>query len=129
MHDNIHVTWCMHSACWIARARIQTHTHCLIFIAFNGSNGYARAPLCYVIHTLPVSYHVVLPGHRDKASPKNQPLTDLQKNNLTYLISNLCHVLNVVCFLLGNSPASEFYTPTFRNTLFHLHGRIGMKND
>ena len=24
---------------------------------------------------------------------------------------------NFVCFLLGNSPASEFYTPTFRNTL------------
>jgi multisubunit Na+/H+ antiporter MnhC subunit len=23
----------------------------------------------------------------------------------------------VVCFLLGNSPASEFYVPTFRNTL------------
>jgi hypothetical protein len=23
----------------------------------------------------------------------------------------------VVCFLLGNSPASEFYMPTFRNTL------------
>ena len=33
----------------------------------------------------------------------------------------------VVCFLLGNSPASEFYMPTFRNTLFHLHRRIGMK--
>jgi len=29
--------------------------------------------------------------------------------------------LLVVCFLLGNSPASEFYMPTFRNTLFHLH--------
>jgi len=24
---------------------------------------------------------------------------------------------HVVCFLLGNSPASEFYMPTFRNTL------------
>jgi hypothetical protein len=34
----------------------------------------------------------------------------------------------LVCFLLGNSPASEFYMPTFRNTLFHLHKRIGMKN-
>jgi hypothetical protein len=22
-----------------------------------------------------------------------------------------------LCFLLGNSPASEFYMPTFRNTL------------
>jgi len=27
----------------------------------------------------------------------------------------------VVCFLLGDSPASEIYMPTFRNTLFHLH--------
>ena len=33
------------------------------------------------------------------------------------LISNFCRVLNVLCFLLGNSSASEFYMPTFRNTL------------
>ena len=45
-----------------------------------------------------------------------------------FLISNFCRVLNVVCFLLGNSLASEFYMPTFRNTLSHLHRRIGMKN-
>ena len=32
---------------------------------------------------------------------------------------------NVVCFLLGNSPASEFHMPTFRNTLLHLHRRAG----
>ena len=38
-----------------------------------------------------------------------------------FLISNFRRVLNVLCFLLGNSPASEFYMPTFRNTLFHLH--------
>jgi len=31
------------------------------------------------------------------------------------LISNFRRVLNVVCFLLGNSPASEFYTQTFRH--------------
>jgi hypothetical protein len=30
-----------------------------------------------------------------------------------------------VCFLPGNSPASEFYMPTFRNTLFHLHRQVG----
>jgi len=29
----------------------------------------------------------------------------------------LSPVLRVVCFLLGNSPASEFYISTFRNTL------------
>jgi hypothetical protein len=26
-----------------------------------------------------------------------------------------------VVFLFGDSPASEFYVPMFRNTLFHLH--------
>jgi hypothetical protein len=35
--------------------------------------------------------------------------------------------MNVVCFLLENSLAFEFYMPTFRNTLFHLHGQVGMK--
>jgi hypothetical protein len=34
-----------------------------------------------------------------------------------FLISNFCQVLNVVCFLLGDSPVSEFYMPTFWNTL------------
>ena len=39
-----------------------------------------------------------------------------------------CHlVLNVVCFLLGNSPASEFYVLMFQNTLFHLHRQVGVK--
>ena len=31
---------------------------------------------------------------------------------------------NVVCFLLGNSQASEFYILTFQNTLFHLHRQV-----
>jgi hypothetical protein len=44
------------------------------------------------------------------------------------LISNFRRVLNVLCFLLGNSPASEFYMPTFRNTLFHLHRQVVMKD-
>jgi hypothetical protein len=35
----------------------------------------------------------------------------------SFLISNFRHVLYVVCFLLCNSPTSEFYMPTFRNTL------------
>ena len=32
---------------------------------------------------------------------------------------------DIICFLLGDSPASEFYMPTFRNTLFHLHRQVG----
>jgi len=34
-----------------------------------------------------------------------------------FLISSFHHVLYVVCFLLGNYPASGVYMPTFRNTL------------
>jgi len=35
------------------------------------------------------------------------------------------HVLNVVCFLLGNSLASEFYMLMFRNTLFISSSEAG----
>jgi hypothetical protein len=38
-------------------------------------------------------------------------------DKLAILISNFRCVLNVVCFLLGNSAASEFDMPTFRNTV------------
>jgi hypothetical protein len=34
----------------------------------------------------------------------------------------------VLCFFLGNSPDSEFYMPTFRNTLFHLHKQGGVED-
>ena len=33
----------------------------------------------------------------------------------------------VICLILGNSPESEFYIPTFRNTLFHLHRQVLIK--
>jgi hypothetical protein len=41
----------------------------------------------------------------------------ITKIETDFLISNFRRVLNVVCFLLGNPPASEFYLPMFRNTL------------
>jgi hypothetical protein len=34
---------------------------------------------------------------------------------------NIGVIFHIVFFLLGDSPAPEFYVPTFRNTLFHLH--------
>jgi hypothetical protein len=40
--------------------------------------------------------------------------------NVQSLISNFHIVLNVVCFLLGNSPAYEVYMPTFRNTIYSI---------
>ena len=36
----------------------------------------------------------------------------MSHQTISTLISNFRHVLNVVCFLLGNSPPSEFYMPT-----------------
>jgi hypothetical protein len=39
---------------------------------------------------------------------------------------SLFEVFVVVCFLLGNSPASEVYMPTFQNTLFQLHRQVGV---
>jgi hypothetical protein len=45
------------------------------------------------------------------------PLPMVASSTAVFLISNFCHVLYVVCFLLGNPPVSEFYMPTFRNTL------------
>jgi hypothetical protein len=42
------------------------------------------------------------------------------KNNLSSHLqgpSSSRRLIVVVCFLLGNSPASEFYMPTFRNTV------------
>ena len=39
------------------------------------------------------------------------------------MISNIRHVMNVVFFLLGDSPSFEVYLPTFQNTLFNLHRR------
>ena len=32
-------------------------------------------------------------------------------------------------FLLGDSPAYEFYMPTFRSTLFHFIGGVNRKNN
>ena len=37
-----------------------------------------------------------------------------------FSISNFRRVLSVVFFILGNSPSSEFYVPTFRNTVFSI---------
>ena len=50
-------------------------------------------------------------------------------------ILDVKHHKYVVCFLLGNYPASGVYILTFRNTLFHLHRQVdvsrmklGMRN-
>jgi hypothetical protein len=50
-------------------------------------------------------------------SPTRCGDVQLEDENGVFLISNFRRVLYVVCFLLGNSPASEVYMPTFRNTV------------
>jgi hypothetical protein len=45
-----------------------------------------------------------------------------------FLISNFRRVLYVVIFLLCNSPASEFYMPTFRNTVYSIFINLLISN-
>jgi hypothetical protein len=45
----------------------------------------------------------------------------VRKNSILLLNSKFRRVLNAVFFLSGESPASRFYMPTFRNTQFRLH--------
>ena len=45
-----------------------------------------------------------------------QLLREASLRNFLCLVSNFRSVLIVVFFLLGYSPPSEFYVPTFRNT-------------
>ena len=54
----------MNIACWITKAT-GTRSEYVILILFYGSSGYANAPQCYVIRTLPLfvaidAYHVIL---------------------------------------------------------------------
>ena len=54
----------------------------------------------------------------DRKSEKKKTRRDLQKSKfLWFLISNFRRVLNLVCILLGISPASDYGLPTFRNAL------------
>ena len=55
--------------------------------------------------------------------------SNLTQNTVRVLISNFRLVLKVLCFLLGNSVAAEFYMPTFRNTLFHLRRQVDMNSE
>ena len=77
-----------------------------------------------------ICYFSVICWHSDLKGPCPIVTLDKQFNSRTYtrctrvfestllfLISNFRRVLNVVFFILGDSPASEFYVPAFRNTL------------
>ena len=66
-------------------------------------NSYAWGTARFVVCEATRKYHISFPASK-----------------VTTLIS---------CFLLGNSPASEFYMPTFRNTLFHLYRQVDAYED
>jgi len=60
-----------------------------------------------------------VPTSRKSGAYKSTPpirLYGADRKNFTFFISYFRCVLNVVFFLLGDSPASEFYVLTFRNT-------------
>jgi len=46
---------------------------------------------------------------------------------LEFVISSFRRVQNVVCFLLGESPASDLCMPTFRNILSVPSSKAGVK--
>ena len=48
---------------------------------------------------------------------------------LLLIIECLACFLNVVCFLLGDSPAFDLYMPTFRNTLSVPSSKAGAFED
>ena len=65
-------------------------------------------------HILWSNVHVQLPEH---IYIFRHFITADGQTHWMFLISNFRLVLNVLCFLLGTSPASEFCMPTFRNTV------------
>jgi hypothetical protein len=48
----------------------------------------------------------------------------IREIRLTRKASRMENGFLLLCFLLGYSQTSEFYTPTFWNILFHLHRQV-----
>ena len=61
-------------------------------------------------------------GRAGQATDNNTVHAHCMLNKQGYI--HTLRIFHVVCFPLCNSPASEFYMPTFRNTLFHLHRQV-----
>ena len=73
----------------------------------------------YMLHFLFSEPHIVIQNTWEWPTRCTLFLINLLQLNyaLHSCISNFRLVLNVACFLLGDSPASEFYIPTFRITV------------
>ena len=63
-----------------------------------------------------------MPGWKEEILNKkrlqvNEEIVHEEKLVVSVLISNFRRVVNVVCFLFGDSPSSELYVPMFPNTV------------
>jgi hypothetical protein len=67
----------------------------------------------FLMFLCPAPFHEIISGHFQSFLTTG----GVRSKCWVFLISIFRRVLYVVCFLLGDSPASEFYKPTFRNTL------------
>jgi hypothetical protein len=45
--------WCMRIACWVSRAT-KTQSEYVLLLVFHWNNGWAKAPRCYGLSTVPV---------------------------------------------------------------------------
>ena len=52
------IIWRMRSACWITKATDTHIPNMQYLLLFHGHNGYANAPQCYVLRTLPVFFRL-----------------------------------------------------------------------
>jgi hypothetical protein len=89
-----------------------------MFISSSGACGTVwRKEIWSEMHTLGI-----LPPPTPSAPPPPPKmilvkLGRILNNEIYAKVKNGKHLSSVVCFILGNSPASEFHVPTFRNTL------------
>jgi len=82
-------------------------------------------PFCYYYYYY-YYYKIVIQSDSLETSPIWKALYFISPEAIKYgralaklvgRISNFRHVLNIVFLLVYNSPTSEFYVPTFRNTV------------
>jgi len=89
-----------------------------------------QIPYPYLPHSLPIPFLELANIHFTNIQKMKITILDLSQSNRhsnmakIFLISNFRRVLNILCFILGSSPESELYMPTFRSTLFHLHRQV-----
>ena len=66
-------------------------------------------------------------AHYEQLSLKNKKEKLLESRHIKLISPSMASKHNVVCFLLGDSPASDLYMPTFRNTLSVPSSKAGVK--